>query len=96
MDYVFHLSAPVSVKDAAKHRVIRTQPSQIVYSKARVPGVAGNLPLPSEIKYELGHKTLLRQIFDKMDGYISQQQQLDPKAAEPNQIVETDEETKAA
>jgi len=92
MDYVFRIQAPISVKDASKYRTIRTQPSQNVYAKARIPAVPGNLPLPSEIKYELGHPDLLRKIFNKMEQYITSQQKLVPQADTPTEIVETDEE----
>ena len=92
MDYVFRISPPLNVKDAAKYRTLRTQPAQNIYAKARVPGVAGNLPLPAEIKYELGHTTLLRKVFDKMESFITSQRKLDPQAAEPTEITETVDE----
>lgn len=88
VDYVFRISEPEKPSDSMKYRTIQTQPGPIYYAKARVPGVAGNLPLPAKIRFDLGHKTLLGKIFGKVDEYIAGQRLLEPLGPEPLEIQE--------
>lgn len=78
VDYVFRIDAPVNVKDSQTFRMVRTQPSQSIYAKARIPGVEEKLPLPSEVKYKIGDRNLLSRIFEKVEKFIISTRQLEP------------------
>jgi hypothetical protein len=95
VDYVFRIDAPVNVKDSMKFRNIRTQPSQVIYAKSRIPGIDVKLPLPAEVKYNLGDRTLLNRIFNKVDKFITEVRQLEPSSQYPGEEIVIPEPTEA-
>jgi len=72
MDYVFRISPPLNVKDAAKYRTLRTQPAQNIYAKARVPGVPPVHPVVLDQDSDAGgpgktaHITVMRKPHDAL------------------------------
>lgn len=86
LDYVFRVSSPPKVKDAGEYRIITTQPTQTVFAKQRVPGVAGNAGLPATINYKLGHPDLLRKIFEQAHDVVTGSRPLQPKGETPSSV----------
>ncbi len=91
--FCFYLQTPEFPKQALEKRILYTQPHPIFYAKARVPGVAGALPIPAKIDYTLGHTTLLPKIFGRVEEYITGQRKLQATSPIPDDLSATVEES---